>query len=72
MLGILGLLLRWLASLVESPRRLGAENLVFRHQVNILRRRASVRLRLSSADRLLFVWLYRLCPSGRDFLWAIA
>jgi transposase InsO family protein len=66
MLGILGLLLRWLASVAKSRRRLEAENLVLRHQVNILRRRASVRLRLSSADRLLFVWLYRLCPSVMD------
>jgi hypothetical protein len=65
MLGIVGLLLRWLASLLKSRRRLEAENLVLRHQVNILRR-ASGRLRLSNADRLAFVWLYRLCPSMVD------
>ena len=34
--------------------------------MNILRRRASGRLRLSNADRLTFVWLYRLCPSMVD------
>ena len=66
MLGMVGLLLRWLMSLVKSRRRLEAENLVLRHQVNILRRRASRRLRLSNADRLTFVWLYRLCPSVVD------
>src|SRR5215467_3663800 len=66
MLGMVGLLLRWLTSLVKSRRRLQAENLVLRHQVNILRRRASRRLWLSNADRLAFVWLYRLCPSVLD------
>jgi transposase InsO family protein len=66
MLEMVELLLHWLASLVKSRRRLEAENLVLRHQVNILRRCASRRLRLSSADRLTFVWLYRLCPSVAD------
>jgi hypothetical protein len=63
---MVGLLLHWLTSLVKSRRRLQAENLVLRHQVNILRRRASRRLRLPNADRLAFVWLYRLCPSVVD------
>ena len=49
MLGMVGLLVHWLLSLVKSRRRLQAENLVLRHQVNILRRRASGRLRLSNA-----------------------
>jgi len=66
MLGRIELLLDWLASLVKSPRRLQAENLVLRHQVNILRRRAPRRMRLSSADRLAFVWLYRLCAAVVD------
>jgi transposase InsO family protein len=58
--------LHWVGSLVKSRRRLEAENLVLRHQVNVLRRRVSRRLRLSNADRLAFVWLYRLCPSVLD------
>jgi hypothetical protein len=69
MLGVIELLLGWLASLVKSQRRLRAENLVLRHQLKILRRRAARRVRLSDVDRLVFVWLYRLCPavsSGRD------
>jgi hypothetical protein len=67
MLGIVELLLNWLASLVKSRRRLEAENLVLRHQVNILRRRAPPRrIWLSRADRLAFVWLYRLCPAMVD------
>lgn len=50
MVGMIELLLHWLASLVKSRRRLEAENLVLRHQVNILRRCASRRLS-QSADR---------------------
>jgi len=41
MQGLLELLVHWLSSLVKSRRRLEAENLVLRHQVNILRRRSS-------------------------------
>jgi hypothetical protein len=52
--------------MVKSRRRLEAENLVLCHQVNILRRPASGGLRLSNADRLAFVWLYRLCPTVAD------
>ena len=63
MLGLVELLLGWFASLVKSRRRLRAENLVLRHQLNILRRRAARRVRLSDVDRLVFVWLYRLCPA---------
>jgi len=62
MLGMLELLLHWLGSLVKSRRRLDAENLILRHQVNVLRRRISRRLRLSNADRLAFVWLYLWLP----------
>ena len=60
------LLFGWLSSLLKSRRRLQAENLVLRHQVNILRRRAPVRIRLSNLNRLVFVWLYRLCPTVVD------
>jgi hypothetical protein len=66
MLGLFELLVYWLCSRVNSRRRLEAENLVFRHQVNILRRRAPKRLRLSNLDRLIFVWLCRLCPVVAD------
>jgi transposase InsO family protein len=66
MLGLVELLVHWLTSLLKSRRRLEVENLVLRHQLNILRRRQSGRLRLSNADRLAFVWLYRLWPSVVD------
>src|SRR4030095_2325500 len=63
MLGMVKLLLHWLASLVKSRRRLEAENIVLRHQGKNFARRSARGLWLSNADRLAFVWLYRLCPS---------
>ena len=64
--GMVELLLVWLVSVAKSRRRLEAENLLLRHQLNILRRMAPRRLRLSNADRLAFVWLHRLCPAAAD------
>ena len=46
----------------RSRARVEAENLVLRHQLNVVRRQASRRLQLRNSDRLLFVWLYRLWP----------
>jgi transposase InsO family protein len=66
MVGMVELLLDWLASLLKSRRRLQAENLVLRHQINILRRQSPRRTGLSNPDRLVFVWLYRLCPTVVD------
>jgi hypothetical protein len=42
------------------PRCAEAENLVLRHQLNVLRRKAPKRVALGSIDRLLLVGLYRL------------
>jgi transposase InsO family protein len=66
MLSVINLLWAWLASLAKSRHRLQAENLILRHQLNVLRRQAPRRVRLSSTDRLAFVWLYRLCPAVAD------
>jgi len=44
MLGTVELLWDWLVSLVKSRRRLRAENLVLRHQLDILRRRTPRRM----------------------------
>ena len=66
MQSLIELLFGWLASFLISHRRLRAENVVLRHQLNILGRRAPGRLRLSNVDRLVFVWLYRLCPAVVD------
>jgi hypothetical protein len=41
----------------------GGRDCVPRHQLNLLRRRLPAKPRLTAADRLFFVWLYRLVPS---------
>ena len=63
MVSFLGLLLHVLASPFKSQARLEAEIVFLRHQLNLLRRRLPAKPRLTAADRLLFVWLYRLVPS---------
>ena len=63
MSSFLGLLLHVLASPFKSQARLEAEIVFLRHQLNLLRRRRPAKPRLTKADRLLFVWLYRLVPS---------
>jgi transposase InsO family protein len=68
MAAIIRLLLAALLSLFKSRRRLQSENLVLRHQINVLRRTAPKRARLIGIDRLLFVWLYSLC---RDTLQSV-
>ena len=50
----------------KSRRRLEAEILVLRHQLNVLQHRAPRRLHLRWADRALFIWLYRRCPRILD------
>jgi len=68
MTNLMKLLVCFLASLVRSRARLEAEILVLRHQLNVLRRAAPMRPRLTSIDRLIFVWFYRLFPSVADAL----
>ena len=60
---ILHLLVRFVADIFKSRRRLEAENLFLRHQLNIALRRAAPRLRLRGGDRALLVWMVRLWPS---------
>ena len=63
MTGFLILLLHVLISPFKTQARLEAEIVLLRHQLNVLRQRAPSKPRLAVADRLLFVWLYRLLPS---------
>jgi hypothetical protein len=63
MLAILHLLVMFVADILKSRRRLEAENLFLRHQLNIALRRAPPRLRLRGGDRALLVWMTRLWPS---------
>jgi transposase InsO family protein len=66
MIACLRLLTCFLISVLKSRRRLEAEVVVLRHQVNVLRRAAPSKLRLMPIDRLIIVWLYRLFPSVID------
>jgi hypothetical protein len=53
MLAILHLLVMFVADLFKSRRRLEAENLFLRHQLNIALRRTPPRPRLHGSDRAL-------------------
>src|SRR5882757_3205488 len=63
MIAFLSLFLHILVSPFKTQARLEAEISVLRHQLNVLRRQAPLKPRLTVADRLIFVWLYRLFPS---------
>jgi hypothetical protein len=57
------LLLVFVRDIFKSRRRLEAENLFLRHQLNIALRRAPPRQRLRGSDRAVLVWMTRLWPS---------
>jgi hypothetical protein len=52
-----------LVGLFRSRAAREAEMAFLRQQLVVLQRSAPARLRLRTADRLIFVWLYRLFPS---------
>ena len=62
MIAFLNLFLHVLISPFKTQARLEAEIVLLRHQLNVLRRRVPSKPKLVVADRLLFVWLYRLFP----------
>jgi len=66
MLAILHLLVMFVADIFKSRRRLEAENLFLRHQLNIALRRAPPRLRLHGSDRALLVWMTWIWPTLLD------
>ena len=63
MIAFLSLLLHVVVSPFRTKARLEAEIILLRHQLNVLRRRVPSNPKLAVADRLVFVWLYRLFPS---------
>ena len=63
MIAFLSLLLHVVISPFKTKARLEAEIILLRHQLNVLRRRVPSNPKLVVADRLLFVWLYRLFPA---------
>src|ERR1700704_1940602 len=64
MITILSALVSLLSFRVRSRTSLELEVVALRHQVAVLRRQRSGRLRLFCADRLLWVWLYRIWPQA--------
>src|SRR6266436_4490709 len=62
MITILSALVSLFSFRVRSRASLELEVVALRHQVAVLRRQRSGRLRLFCADRLLWVWLYRIWP----------
>jgi hypothetical protein len=65
MIAFLSLLLHVVVSPFKTKARLEAEIIMLRHQLNVLRQRvpSKPKPKLTVADPLLFVWLYRLFPS---------
>jgi hypothetical protein len=63
MFALLRFVLAVLASPFKSKSRLEAENMVLRHQLNVLRRKVRGRVWLTNNDRWFFVQLYRWFPS---------
>ena len=63
MIAFLILFLHVLVSPFKTRARLEAEIALLRHQLNVLRRQAPLKPRLTVADRLVFVWLYHLFPA---------
>src|SRR5258708_13647156 len=54
---------------IFRPRAaLQAENLVLRHQLNVLRRKSPKRLAFGDVDRLVFTALYHVAPGVLDAL----
>ena len=66
MIDLLKLLGGLLVRVFRSHAAREAEMAFLRQQLVILQRSAPARLRLRTADRLIFVWLYRLFPSSLE------
>ena len=63
MIAIAFLVVRMLCDYFKPRRRLEAEILVLRHQLNVLQQHGTRRaLHLRWIDRALFIWIYRRCP----------
>ena len=63
MSALLRLFAAFIANLFKSRRRLEAENVFLRHQLNVALRRRRPRFPLRGSDRTVLVWMTRLWPS---------
>src|SRR6516225_2531726 len=61
-------LLTNLSSILHSRAALQLENLALRHQIGVLQRSSRKRPKLTLVDRLLWVWLSRICSGWRPAL----
>jgi hypothetical protein len=62
-------LIKWVVlGLFRSKAAIEAENLVLRHQLNVLQRKSPKRLAFSNVDRLIFMCLHRIAPQVLDAL----
>jgi putative transposase len=68
MLIFLTTILASVRSIFQSRAALDLENLALRHQIAVLQRSAAKRLKLTSADRLLWICLSRLWHDWRSAL----
>jgi hypothetical protein len=68
MITILSALVSLLSFRIRSRASLELELIALRHQVIVLRRQRSGRLRLFTTDRLFWLWLYRVRPQLLDAL----
>src|SRR5512143_3324679 len=66
MIALLSALSSLLSFRLRSRASLEFELVALRHQLTVLRRQRPGRPRLFSADRLLWVWLYRTWPQVLD------
>src|SRR5262249_29907711 len=66
MITLLSALISLLSFRLRSRSSLELELIALRHQVAVLRRQRPGRPRLFGADRLLWVWLYRIWPQALD------
>ena len=68
MFPILHALAIFVCDLFKSRRRLEAENLFLRHQLNVVLRQTPTRFRMRDIDRLLLTWMDRWIKDQR--VWA--
>ena len=57
-----------LASSFKTSAQLRVENLALRHQLIVLRRSTPKRLKLTTADRIFWLWLRRIWADWKSFL----
>jgi hypothetical protein len=52
----------------RSRASLELEIIALRHQLGVLRRRQPTKIRVPLADRIFWMWLYRICPRALDVM----